>query len=123
MAALTELPDYCRHRCSTERMYSVGMRFLVTPLRRQGRRVAQAHRAPPLAGNLVVMRSPYDDGTVRRQAFLETRLQNASNTKILLGPLLEPALIASGSKGLLLKGVSPEDGCEVVQEWWIQVEA
>jgi hypothetical protein len=98
------------------------MRFLVTPLRRQGRRLAQAHRSPPLAGDLVVMHSPYEDGTIRRQAFVEIRLPNASNTKQLLGPLLEPALIASGTKGLLLKGVAPEDGCEVVQEWWIRIE-
>jgi hypothetical protein len=98
------------------------MKFLVTPLRRHGKRIPRADRLPPYFGDLVVVQAAYQDGTHRRQAFIERRLMNASNVETLLGPLVDPALIASGTLGLLFKGVSPENGGEMVQEWWVRIE-
>jgi hypothetical protein len=71
---------------------------------------------------LVVIHEPYGDGMMHRQAFMR-RAGTGSSFAIetILGPLLDPALIACNGDGMLLKGVAEENGGECVQEWWLRI--
>lgn len=95
------------------------MRVKVLPLRQGGKRVAKLQRQPPVAGVLEVIHAPYGHG-MARLAYVKQPTE-ASSAVTVLGPLIDPALIASGADSILLKGLSCEGECEMVQEWWIQV--
>ena len=89
------------------------MRFLVTPLRRRGRRLPRRQRIEPFEGELVVIFAHDHDQTMRRQAVLQRRGERHVNPTTILGPLYDPMLIAGGGEALLIRGFSLEDECEV----------
>ena len=97
------------------------MRFLVTPLRRRGRRIPRRQRIEPFEGELVVFFAHDHDQTMRRQAVLQSQGERHVNATTILGPLYDPTLIAGGGEALLFRGLSLEEECEVAQEWWVRV--
>lgn len=97
------------------------MRFLVTPLRRSGRRIPRRQRIEPIEGELAVFLAHDHDQTMRRQAVLQRRGDRHVNATMILGPLYDPMLIAGSGEALLFRGLALEEECEVAQEWWVRV--
>lgn len=58
----------------------------------------------------------------RLQAVIQNGKTSGGLAQTVLGPLLDPALVAAGESALLLLGTDDENGGEVVQEWWVRIE-